>query len=62
GGRTRTVAGTVEKCRSAVTWRIRSAMKKIATLHPSLGRHLEASIRTGMFCTYAPEKDIDWEL
>lgn len=60
GGKARKVAGTVEKCRTAVTWRIRSAMKKIAEAHPALGRHLENSIRTGVFCVYAPESEMHW--
>lgn len=60
GGRTRRAGGTVEKCRSAVTWRIRSAIKRIAEVHPALARHLEASVKTGVFCEYAPEREIDW--
>ena len=60
GGRTRTRSDTVEKCRSAVTWRIRSAIRKIEEVHPALGRHLEHSIHTGVFCTYTPEHSIDW--
>ena len=39
----------------AVTWRIRNAIKKIASAHPRLGRHLENSVRTGTFCVYEPE-------
>ena len=62
GGRARKVTGTIDKCRSAVTWRIRSAIKKIGDPHPALGRHLEASIKTGVFCEYAPEYEIDWVL
>lgn len=60
GGKTRKVAGTVEKCRTAVTWRIRSAIKKIADVHPTLGRHLDVSINTGIFCEYAPEQETNW--
>ncbi|MEJ2637620.1 MAG: hypothetical protein P8184_20325, partial [Calditrichia bacterium] len=62
GGKGRKVAGTVEKCRSAVTWRIRSAIRKIAEMHPELGRHLEVSVKTGIFCEYRPEHEIDWIL
>lgn len=60
GGSTRTSGGTVEKCRTAVTWRIRSAIKKLEKGHPTLGKHLKVSIRTGMFCEYAPEQEIKW--
>jgi hypothetical protein len=45
-----------------VTWRIRSAIRKAIAVHPSLGRHLENSVRTGTYCTYAPEKPLDWAL
>ena len=62
GGKTRKVGGSVEKARTAVRWRIRSALKKIEEVHPSLAKHLEVSIKTGVFCEYAPEKEIDWEV
>jgi hypothetical protein len=61
GGKARKVTGTVEKSRAAVTWRIRSAIKSIDEVHPELGRHLAMSVRTGIFCEYAPEFDIPWE-
>jgi len=62
GRRSRQLNATVERARSAVTWRIRSAIKKIEAAHPILGRHLANSIRTGVFCCYAPEKEIAWVL
>jgi TolB-like protein/tetratricopeptide (TPR) repeat protein len=60
GGRSRTMASDAERARSATTWRIRSAIKKIRAAHPRLGQHLANSIRTGMFCVYAPEKEQAW--
>jgi len=30
-------------------------MQKIAQANPELGRHLATSIRTGTFCSYAPD-------
>jgi hypothetical protein len=45
-----------------VTWRIRSAIRKIAAVHPALGRHLENSVHTGTYCAYNPERSIDWRL
>lgn len=60
GGRGRKLGDPAEKARTAVTWRIRSAIKKIAGVHPPLGRHLKASIRTGAFCAYEPETAIRW--
>jgi TolB-like protein len=60
-GRPRRLGSGAERARSAVTWRMRSAMKKIASTHPRLGRHLENSVRTGTFCTYEPETPIEWK-
>ena len=61
GGRSRALGSAAERARSAVTWRIRSAIKKIVKAHPRLGRHLENSIRTGTFCVYQPETAVRWE-
>jgi len=62
GGRSRKLAAPAERARSAVTWRIRSAIGKIEAVHPSLGRHFANSIRTGTFCSYAPEKPTTWSV
>jgi TolB-like protein/Tfp pilus assembly protein PilF len=61
-GKTRKVGSTVEKARSAVTWRIRNAIKKIDKVHPALGIHLSKSIKTGTNCSYRPEVTINWTL
>jgi hypothetical protein len=59
-GRSRALGSMAERARSAVTWRIRSAIKKIAKAHPRLGRHLDNAVRTGTFCVYEPETPIRW--
>ena len=46
--------------RKTVTRRIRDAIARTERAHPPLGRHLQASIRTGVFCSYAPEHDVRW--
>jgi TolB-like protein/tetratricopeptide (TPR) repeat protein len=61
-GRSRKMGDSAERARTAVTWRIRSAIKKIAAAHPRLGQHLSNSIRTGSFCAYLPEIATKWEL
>src|SRR5262249_54213973 len=61
-GKPRRLGGAVERARTAVTWRIRSAVRKILAVHPALGRHFENSIRTGTYCSYSPEKELDWIL
>ncbi|MHC4975420.1 MAG: tetratricopeptide repeat protein, partial [Planctomycetota bacterium] len=60
--RTRAFGGRGERARSAVTWRIRSAIKKISAAHPRLGQHLANSVKTGIFCVYEPEKAVEWRL
>jgi hypothetical protein len=45
-----------------VTWRIRAAVKKIAEVHPELGRHLRNAVRTGTWCAYRPETEITWRI
>lgn len=60
GGKSRRLGSAAERARSTVTWRIRNAIRKIASVHPLLGRHLDNSIRTGTYCAYVPEKTVDW--
>jgi hypothetical protein len=62
GGRPRQLGSAGERARSAVTWRIRNSIRKIAAAHPRLGRHLENSVRTGTFCAYEPEAPVSWAL
>ena len=62
GGRARRTPDHVERARKAVTRRIRDALGRIDRAHPALGRHLHASIRTGAFCSYQPERDIIWSV
>lgn len=61
-GSPREKGDSVERARSAVTWRIRSAIAKIEKEHPALGKHLSNSIKTGTFCSYEPEKEELWEI
>ena len=60
GGRPRKAGSPAERMRKAVTYRIRHAISRIGDAHPELGRHLLASVRTGTWCSYAPERPIDW--
>ena len=59
-GRIRETGSTVEKARSAVTWRIRSAIARIEQHHPFLGGHLSNAIKTGTLCSYKPDREIHW--
>jgi hypothetical protein len=60
-GRARRTGDAVERARKAVSNRIRDAIRRIEPLHPRLGRHLSASIRTGTYCAYQPELPVRWE-
>jgi predicted ATPase len=62
GGRARRAADTSERIRKAVSNRIRDSLARIAREHPLLGRHLSNAISTGTFCSYNPERALDWEL
>jgi len=62
GGRRRRTTGSAERARSTVTQRLRSTIKRIGDHHPELGRHLTASVSTGLFCSYRPERPITWDL
>jgi hypothetical protein len=60
GGRPRGGADPVERARKAVANRIRDSLVRIEAAHPSLGRHLGNSVRTGTFCSYQPERPTIW--
>jgi hypothetical protein len=59
GGRRRRF-GPGERARKAVGKRIRAEIRKLAGLHPVLGRHLSDAIRTGIFCSYDPPEPVEW--
>lgn len=62
GGRSRSTGGNVERARSAVTWRIRAAIKRVEQVHPALGAHLRVGVRTGAWCSYTPPDEVTWML
>jgi hypothetical protein len=52
-GRDRTFSSPAERARISVTKAIRTAIRLIEPQSPTLAAHLEASIQTGRFCSYA---------
>jgi class 3 adenylate cyclase len=62
GGRARKDADSGERLRKAVTNRIRDSISKLQRVHPVLGRHLDNAVRTGVFCSYVPEKPVTWKV
>jgi tetratricopeptide (TPR) repeat protein len=55
GGRARTVGDGVERARTSATRSLRYALGRVAEHHPSLGEHLERTIRTGTYFAYEPD-------
>jgi predicted ATPase len=62
GGRSRTTGSSAERARTAVTYRVRAAIRRIAEVHPDLGRHLTNAVKTGTWCSYQPETDVVWTI
>jgi hypothetical protein len=54
GGRARRVGSAAERARVAVTRRVREVIRRVAEQSPELGRYLEATIKTGTYCSYRP--------
>ncbi len=54
GGRERRAAAAGERARINVQRRLRDAVRRIAAQHSELGRHLDRSLKTGLFCSYRP--------
>ncbi len=54
GGRSRRAGSRVERCRVNVQRRIRDAIRRLANEDETLGRYLDATIRTGTYCSYCP--------
>lgn len=63
GGRDRKGASDLERARVNVTRTIRYACDKISEVSPALGKHLDVSIRTGVYCSYQPDPQTQqvWE-
>ncbi|HEV8319213.1 MAG TPA: response regulator [Vicinamibacterales bacterium] len=64
GGRDRKASSDAERARINVTRAIKGALEHIAKSSPELARHFEATLRTGTFCSYAPDPraTLRWEL
>jgi tetratricopeptide (TPR) repeat protein len=64
GGRARKVGSAAERARVNVTRAIRTAINRVDNVDAELGRHLDATVRTGTFCSYMPDPrtPINWQL
>jgi len=55
GGRDRRTGSDAERARVNVTRAIRAALKRVEERDADLGSHLQATVRTGTFCSYEPD-------
>lgn len=62
GGRARPQGDDAERARKAVARRIKDAIVRLEAVHPKLGHHLRASVRTGLWCAYEPNDDVKWHV
>ena len=64
GGAERRVAGDGERARASVTRAVRYATDRVAEHHPRLAEHLRSTLRTGIYCSYAPDPraPISWKV
>jgi hypothetical protein len=60
GGRERTTGAATERARSAVTSRIRAAIRRVGENDPDVARHLANAVKTGTWCVYRPETGTEW--
>lgn len=64
GGRDRPQSSGAERARINVARNLRRAVRTVSHQLPTLGAHLEVSIRTGRWCSYSPDPGaiIFWEV
>jgi len=64
GGRDRVASAESERARVSVSRAVKTALSRIDAALPGLGAHLHATIRTGTFCSYAPDPraPVPWTL
>ncbi len=64
GGRDRKAASNAERARVSVTKALRATIKRLGEHDAELGRELEATVRTGTFCAYEPDRrrPVEWRV
>ena len=61
-GKPRKFQDEAEKARKAVSKAVKKSLKKLENEHPALLLHFKSTLKTGMYCSYKPEKSIPWKL
>ena len=54
GGRDRHAASNVERARINVQRRLKDTVESVSALDAELGRYLQATVKTGTFCSFIP--------
>lgn len=62
GGRHRVTGGASERARTSVTRSLRYALQRLEEHHPAAAAHLQTSLCTGTYCSYAPDPgaEVTW--
>lgn len=63
-GRSRKTSSATDRARMSVTRALRVAIDRIGEVNPPLGRHLDATVKTGTYVSYSPDPRFppDWQL
>ena len=64
GGRDRKAASASERARVNVTLAIKATLRKIDNYSPVLAAHLSTTVKTGTYCSYAPDPraPVQWQV
>jgi hypothetical protein len=62
GGRSRRLGDHAERARKTVSARVRDALTKIDSVHPTLATHLRSTLQMGTVCSYTPLEPTHWTL
>lgn len=61
-GRTRSFASDDRRAYNKILAAVRRTLEEIASTHPALHRHLEATLTVGVSSVYEPDPQITWRL
>jgi len=63
-GKDRVAASAAERARVNVTRAIKAALVRVREHSPTLGKHLQVTVRTGTFCSYTPDPrlPVSWKV
>lgn len=62
GGRDRSAPSPEERARTRVRKQIKAVLDRLSKHHLPLSQHLQNSIKTGTWCSYEPDQEVEWTL